>query len=438
MTVPLLPVAVALCAATVIWRIAPELVTVGHVLIGVGSGLLTALLMGRWRARVASRTVCRAQAQGTERLLEAIKAVDTCGQWSVAELRLGNTPQVPPGAPFPYVDNGLADQAFQNSGVSPDSVPFFTDVENALTALQAQMVSRVIEAHEQSQLAVRHVMFRHIAKREHLLIMNLLNALEALQGQVKAAGLLNQLFKIDNMAVRVRRMVDNFAILGGESASAVRRPVTVTNVLRSSIQSVEQYERARLVTGSYDPDLALPGHVAPDVTNLVSELVENATRFSPPTTWVLLRVEMVAAGLVVEVTDRGETPPRHLRDQANALLASPHLADVSAQLADGRLGLLVVGMTAQRHHIHVTLNRNAMGGTTAIVVIPSGLLVTPEPEPVREFATRTAAPGQARPVPAPRPAPPAAPAASTAGGLPRRRGPQRAAALGDVSGHLPP
>jgi hypothetical protein len=355
----------------------------------------------------------------------------------VAELRLGNTPQVPPGAPFTYVDNALADQAPQESGVSPNSAPLFADVENALATLQTQMVSRVIEAHEQSQLAVRHVMFRHIAKREHLLIMNLLNALEALQGQIKSAGLLNEVFKIDNMAVRLRRMVDNLAILGGESASAVRRPVTVTNVLRSAIQSVEQFGRARVVTGSYDPDLALPGHVAPDVTNLVSELVENATRFSPPTTWVLLRVEMVPAGLVVEVTDRGETPPRHLRDQANALLASPHLVDVSAQLADGRLGLLVVGMTAQRHHIHVTLNRNAMGGTTATVVIPSGLLVTPEPEPEREFAARTAAPGQARPVGAPRPAP-AAPAASTAGGLPRRRRPQRDAALGHVPGQLPP
>ncbi|MET8807937.1 ATP-binding protein [Streptomyces sp. NPDC004546] len=335
--------------------------------------------------------------------------------------------------------DGAFGQASQVSGRSvPGGVIVFSEVENALVALRSEMVRKVIEAYEQSRLVVRHAMFRHIAQREHLLILKLLEALEALQGQVKAAGLLNEIFRIDNMAVRLRRMVDNLAILGGESASAVRRPVTVTEVLRNAIQAVEQYERARVVHGTHDPQLCLPGHVAPDVTNLVCELVENATMFSAPSTAVWVRTETATAGLIIEVIDRGKSMPKDALDQANVLLASPHLVDVHVQLEDGRLGLLVVGMTAQRHLIHVELSRNPAGGTTALIVIPSDLLVLPEPEPQREFAAQAAAPAQARPEPAPRPAPAAVASASMVGELPRRRSTRPVASLGRAADGLPP
>ncbi|MFC8710346.1 MULTISPECIES: sensor histidine kinase [unclassified Streptomyces] len=392
-----------------------------YVLAGVGTGVLAAWIAGTREARAAARAICRAQEQGAERLLGAIGAVDRSTRWTMQQLQHGHVPPAP---------EGPGEKAARVPG---PPLTVFSEVESALEQLQAAVTGRVIAAHEQSRLRVRHAMFRHIAQREHLLITNLLSALADFQNQVKAASQLNAIFRIDNMAVRLRRMVDNLAILGGESASAVRHPVTVTLVLRGAIQAIEQYERARVVHGSHDSRLSLAGHVAPDVTNLVCELAENATRFSAPDTAVWVEARQVAAGLLIEVTDRGESMPRELLDQANALLVAPHRADVGERLEDGRIGLLVVGITAQRHHIHVELRRNPAGGTTAVVTVPGDLLVS-EPDPVPEVAV----PVPERRVPAPR-AVPAAAYGAVAGRLPQRRTTRQAAAPpGGAAGGLPP
>jgi hypothetical protein len=441
---PVVIAALVLCVVGGAWLVAPTRIEVVHVLIAVGAGLLAALIVGVRLTRTAARAIGQRQEQGSQRALDAINAVELSVKWSAQELQHGHTPQVP--APIrpnatdgaSLIDAELVGQTSETSGrTALGGVDVFEDVELALGALQAEMVRQVIKAHEQSRLVVRHAMFRHIAQREHLLIMNLLAALESLQNQVKAPALLNEIFRIDNLAVRLRRMVDNLAILGGESASAVRRPVTVTNVLRSAIQAVEQYQRARVVHGSHDAKLCLPGHVAPDVTNLVCELIENATVFSPPATVVLVKAEPVSAGLAIEVVDRGETMPKEVLDQANELLAAPHRVDVTAQLADGRLGLLVVGMTAQRHRIHVELSRNPVGGTTALIVLPRELLVLPEPEPEEDFAVQASAPEWPRQSPATRHIP-ASSSEPAPGGLPRRRSARTAAPLGQAAEGLAP
>lgn len=412
---PSLVLTAVLAVVLAAWALVPEQVTVSRAVAGVGTGVVVVLLVGLIRVRSAARAVCLAQEQAAQRLVGAVGAIGNGVQRVVEDLRRGSAPSPVDGPAGGWaVDSGQAPHT--PGSVGGGEADAFTGVERALGQLQAQMVRSVREAHEQSQLAIRHVMFRHIARREHVLIMRLLDALEDLQGQIKSAALLNRVFQIDNMAVRLRRMVDSLAILGGESASAVRRPVPVTSVLRGAVQAIEQYDRAR-VSGS-EPALALPGHVAPDVTNLLAELVENATVCSPPATTVVLRAERVAAGLVVEVTDRGKgLSPEH-RQQVNTLLAAPHTIDFSAQLEDGRLGLLVVGMTAQRHRILVRLDSNLMGGTTAMVVIPHELLVDTAPPPEIPFPEQ---PVQQ----ADRPAPMAAPPASVSGGVTARGLPQR-------------
>jgi signal transduction histidine kinase len=390
---PLAVLTVVLAAAVITWR--TGLVPAAPLAACGGCGLVAALAVGLWRAQTAAGAVCRRRVADVERLIAGVDAVGARVRFTAEELRQGHTPPVPPCPTAPEDDGSYA------------------GVGHALERLRVLAAGAVIEAHEQSQLAVRHAMFRHIAQREHTLVSRLLEALADLQNQIKAAGLLDRVFRIDNMAVRVRRLVESLAILGGESASTVRHPVTLTTVLRGAVQEVEQYERARVVTTSYDPRLSLPGHIAPDVTHLLAELIENATEFSGPATQVWVRADLVAAGLAIEIEDRAERPmPRHMRDQMNALLAQPHLVDVNAQLADGRIGLLVVGMTAQRHGIHVTLTSNPAGGTTALIVIPARLLVTAEPDPVLELTAPSAPAHQARPVPAP--------TASTASGLPQR------------------
>jgi hypothetical protein len=118
----------------------------------------------------------------------------------------------------------------------------------------------------------------------------------------------------------------------------------------------------------------LHGHVVADVIHLIAELVENATMFSAPHTTVLLRVQTVTAGLVIEVEDRGLGMSRVDQQRVNSLLADPQRIDVAALLRDGRLGLYVVSVIARRHGIAAQLQTNVFGGTQAVVIVPHGLL----------------------------------------------------------------
>jgi hypothetical protein len=116
-----------------------------------------------------------------------------------------------------------------------------------------------------------------------------------------------------------------------------------------------------------------------DVIHLLAELVENATAFSPPDTKVVLRAHPVAAGLAVEIDDRGLGMHQQEYDRLNTLLREPSDISVRELLEGARIGLYVVAQLAQRHGIAIQLQTNITGGTQALVVLPKSLLATTEP-----------------------------------------------------------
>jgi len=117
------------------------------------------------------------------------------------------------------------------------------------------------------------------------------------------------------------------------------------------------------------------GSAVSDVIHLIAELVENATVFSPPNTRIEVRAERVGTGLVAEVEDRGlGLSPTEL-DDINARLASPAEFDLAHS---EQLGLFVVSRLAARHAIKVSLRRSVYGGTTAVVLMPFGVVVRQE------------------------------------------------------------
>ncbi|MFJ4151949.1 ATP-binding protein [Streptomyces galbus] len=218
--------------------------------------------------------------------------------------------------------------------------------------------------------------FVHIARRLQVLVSRALDALAEAESGVEDPDLLHTLFVIDHLVTRTRRALESLAVLGGETPRRVRQPLLFSTVLRQAVAEIEQYQRVRVVMPS--SRLMLPGYAGPSVIHLLAELVENAAKFSPPETQVIMRTEEVPAGLVVEVEDRGLPMSREKRARMNQLLAAPDHVDVRAQLADGQTGLLVAARIAQQHGIHVELRSNLMGGTQAVVVLPSTLLVAPK------------------------------------------------------------
>jgi signal transduction histidine kinase len=214
--------------------------------------------------------------------------------------------------------------------------------------------------------------FANLARRLESLVHREIGLLDDLENEVEDPDLLRGLFQVDHLATRIRRYAENLAVLGGAVTHRQwSRPVRISDVLRSAIAEIQHYSRVKMV-----PPLegTLRGHAVVDVVHLLAELAENATVFSPPQTQVLLRVQGVAAGVAIEVEDRGLGMAPAERNQMNALLSSPDRITLGELLRDGRIGLYVVATLAQRHGIRVQLQANVYGGTQAVVVLPHELL----------------------------------------------------------------
>ncbi|MFJ4342803.1 ATP-binding protein [Streptomyces sp. NPDC088915] len=323
----------------------------------------------------------------------------------------------------------IVEQLRRGEGIPPRPAPPAATTTGDEFDLLAQELTR---SHEASVAAVVQAsrlsssvgneqkveVFVNLARRLQSLVHREIQLLDELENEVEDPELLKGLFHVDHLATRIRRHAENLAVLGGAiSRRQWSNPVTMTEVLRSSIAEVEQYPRVKLVPPI---DGTLRGHAVADVIHLLAELVENATLFSAPHTTVLLRAQYVTAGLAIEVEDRGLGMPAAEQNKMNALLADPDQVNVSHLLQDGRIGLFVVSALARRHGIAVRLQSNIYGGVQAVLVLPQGLLGA-DPEGLAQHERQAAAtagssaipPGQVQLQPQP-PAQPAITAPSPA------------------------
>ncbi|MDR0344930.1 MAG: sensor histidine kinase, partial [Nocardiopsaceae bacterium] len=226
------------------------------------------------------------------------------------------------------------------------------------------------------EAAEREAVLVSLARRLHSLVHQEIRLVASLAARVEDPELRKGLLAIDHVATRMRHQTESLAIVGG--AVPPRQwsgPAPVQELLRAAVAEVEHYPRVRIAP-------PVPGAVRPaaagDIIHLVAELIDNATRFSPPQARTVLRAEVVRAGLAVEVEDRGPGLPPPERQRLNALLAAPE-GQASGLLDGGRVGLFVVASLARRHGIRVELNTSVYGGTQAVVVLPPELAGTVEP-----------------------------------------------------------
>ncbi|GAA4196606.1 nitrate- and nitrite sensing domain-containing protein [Streptosporangium oxazolinicum] len=218
------------------------------------------------------------------------------------------------------------------------------------------------------------MVFLNLAWRNQALLHRQLTLLDTMERRVEEPEILEDLFKLDHLTTRMRRHAENLIILSDAApARRWRDPVPVFDVVRSAVLEVEDYTRVTVLPMPHAP--LLVGAAVTDVIHLVAELVENATTFSPPNTVVHVRSMIAANGFALEVEDRGLGLSQANLDELNAKLADPPEFD----LADSdRLGLFVVARLAARHGIKVVLRPSPYDGTTAIVLLPQGLLATCE------------------------------------------------------------
>ncbi len=209
-----------------------------------------------------------------------------------------------------------------------------------------------------------------LARRNQSLLQRQLRLIDALEHKAPDSAALADLFALDHLTTRMRRHAESLAILSGAAPGrSWTEPVPIIDVIRAAMAEVEDYRRVTVLTASED---AVAAPAVADMIHLLAELIENATMFSPSGTRVEVRAERVANGFAVEIDDRGlGIEPAQLAE-INQQLAQP--PDFDLANAD-RLGLFVGAKLAARHGVRVSLRQSPYGGTTAIVLLPTSIIV---------------------------------------------------------------
>ncbi|SCL15171.1 Signal transduction histidine kinase [Micromonospora nigra] len=279
--------------------------------------------------------------------------------------------------------------------VAPAVVRSLDEVGELAEAFVAVHRSAVSVAVEQATMRRNvNAMFVNLARRSQVLVERQLELLDDLEREEGDPDQLENLFKLDHLAARMRRNDESLLVLAGsESTRRWNRPVGLGAVLLAASAEIEQYQRIRHESVA---DLHIVGHAVGELVHLLAELLENATAFSRPDTTVSVTAQGDGAGAVVDIVDQGIGMSPAALAAANGVLAEPPAADVATV---ERMGLFVVSHLAARLGVQVRLH-GGPGGLVARLRLPDTMLApAPPPErdaPVaaRRLTTVTAAPAE--------------------------------------------
>ncbi|MYQ67700.1 MULTISPECIES: sensor histidine kinase [unclassified Streptomyces] len=248
-------------------------------------------------------------------------------------------------------------------------------VVGLLDELRVTTAAALVRVRDEARPEIVRRTERHLTQRQLALVGRALHALSAVQWLTDEPVLLDEIYRVDHLVTRIRRLVESRAVLGAEPLRRGRRPIDVTTVLRGAVSEVAQYPRAIVEGGPDGTELAVPGHVGPDLAHLLAELIDNACDNSDPATLVHVRARKVDGGLEIEVEDRAVPMSPQRRERMNALLRDPEGPAAAEQVGKGQIGLLTAAKIARRHGVGVHLLAQAWDGTTALVTVPDALLV---------------------------------------------------------------
>ncbi|MGV9562310.1 ATP-binding protein [Streptomyces sp. NPDC003480] len=249
---------------------------------------------------------------------------------------------------------------------------------------------------ERQVLSRRNVaeMFGNVGRRVSNLTTRQLSLIDAVERGETDPALLERLYSIDHIAVRLRRNADSLMLLAGIRETVLDSgPTALTNVVRAALGQIEGFQRVRLLAGA---EVMVEPDIIGDLTLMVAELLENAVSFSPAGSPVEVTVRAGAEGAVVEIADHGLGMSAERLAEENARLIRRERLDLVPTKV---LGLFVVGTLARRWEVGVVLSRTPGGGVTATVEIPSSLLL--RMSPVSSPVVSAATPLPSAPAPAP-------------------------------------
>ncbi|MCP3817753.1 ATP-binding protein [Streptomyces sp. A3M-1-3] len=183
------------------------------------------------------------------------------------------------------------------------------------------------------------------------------------------------LLRLDHGTALIGRLADSISVLGGARPGRQwSRAVPLYSVLRGAMSRIIDYQRVDLHSVS---EVAVVGPAVEPLIHALAELLDNATRYSPPHTRVHLTAVEVQSGIAVEIEDGGVNMSEEARKRAERMLWQAQQGiDLNDLGETPRLGLAVVGRLAQAYNFQVALRSSAYGGVRAVLIVPQDLITT--------------------------------------------------------------
>lgn len=155
-----------------------------------------------------------------------------------------------------------------------DEIGELAEVFNRVQTTSIALLER--QVHSRRNVAE---MFGNVGRRVSNLTTRQLALIDAVERGETDPALLERLYSIDHIAVRLRRNADSLMLLAGIRETVLDSgPTALTNVVRAALGQIEGFQRVRLHART---EVMVEPDIIGDLTLMVAELLENAVSFSP-------------------------------------------------------------------------------------------------------------------------------------------------------------
>ncbi|WP_371502207.1 ATP-binding protein [Kitasatospora sp. NBC_00374] len=361
----LLPTAVVAAAAAAAVSLTGPAARTAVALCGAAATVVVALIAAeaarRGRALATLRDSCRRQEAELRHLLaqqeqQTARLAAVVLPQAVARLQQGE-----------FVEDVLRGAETHEGAVTPE----FQAARQAVLRSVLEAVDAEEGLRESAQRA-----FVNIARRVQAIVHRQAQDLREMEDRHgNSPAVFDDLLQLDHGNALVGRLADSIAVLGGARPGRQwSRPVPLYSVLRGAVSRILDYQRVELHPVS---EVAVVGPAVEPLIHALAELLDNATRYSPPQTRVHLTAVEVQTGIAVEIEDGGLSLSEEGRARAERMLKEAQAGiDLNDLGETPRLGLAVVGRLAQAYGFQVSLRPSAYGGVRAVLIVPQDLITT--------------------------------------------------------------
>ncbi|WP_232235940.1 sensor histidine kinase [Nocardia sp. BMG51109] len=223
------------------------------------------------------------------------------------------------------------------------------------------------------------------------------------------------LIRIDHSVQQMIRQSQSYVIVCGGLPGRRWPQQSLTDVVGGAVGRVRDFTRVR----PHQLDRTVISRAVEPLVHTLATLLDNALRYSPPTSFVDVTFQEGHHGVTVIVDDAGVRMNAEQMEEARQVLAGERIVDIHQLGPAPRVGFPGIASLARRYGFTVYIDGpNTYGGMRAMVYVPEALLspreATPQvatstmisaaaagPEPVTAVDTpsaRHAAPPEAVPV----------------------------------------